>query len=86
MKKYVACANPRTVTDCQQAAKFGAVSEEDDDDLQEEGMLESMLDKVEPYGMFKNTLMSMKLQRFEATVPNPARTTIRTALAVREPH
>ena len=41
-----------------QAAKFGAVSEEEDDDLQEEGMLESMLDKIEPYSLFKNTLMS----------------------------
>jgi hypothetical protein len=42
-----------------QAQKFGAISDVDDDDLEEEGMLETPLDKVEPYILFKSTLMSM---------------------------
>lgn len=31
--------------------------EEVDDELEEEGVLDSPLDKLEPYGMFKNALM-----------------------------
>ena len=42
----------------QQAQKFGAAGDIDDDDLEEESMLETPLDKVEPYGVFKDTLMS----------------------------
>jgi hypothetical protein len=34
------------------------VSETEDDDLEEESMLETPLDQVEPYGIFKDTLMS----------------------------
>ena len=40
------------------AKKFGSVGDEDDDELEEEGLLETPLDKVEPYGLFKETLMS----------------------------
>ena len=43
-----------------QAQKFGAVSEADDDDeLEEESMLESPLDAVDPYIVFKTALMSI---------------------------
>lgn len=41
-----------------QAQKFGAGSNDDDDDLEEESLLETPLDRVEPYGLFKGTLMS----------------------------
>ena len=42
----------------QKAQKFGAVTDADDDELEEESMLDTALDKVEPYGLFKDTLMS----------------------------
>ena len=41
-----------------QAQKFNAVTDAEDDELEEESMLETPLDKIEPYGLFKNTLMS----------------------------
>ena len=40
------------------AQKFNAVTDAEDDELEEESMLETPLDKIEPYGLFKNTLMS----------------------------
>ena len=40
-----------------QAQKFSTITA-DDDDLEEEGLLETPLDKVEPYGLFKSSLMS----------------------------
>ena len=42
-----------------QSEKFGAAQEESDDELEEETLLETPLDKVEPYGLFKGTLFSM---------------------------
>lgn len=42
----------------QEAEKFGAYTE-DDEDLDEESLLETPLDKVEPYGMFKHVMLSM---------------------------
>jgi hypothetical protein len=43
----------------QEAAKFGSFADEDDDDdLDEESLLETPLDKVEPYGMFMHVLLS----------------------------
>lgn len=43
----------------QEAAKFGSFADDDDDeDLDEESLLETPLDKVEPYGMFKHVLLS----------------------------
>lgn len=33
--------------------------DDDEDDLDEASLLESPLDKIEPYGLFKNVLMSM---------------------------
>ena len=41
-----------------QAQKFGAAADESDDELEEESLLETPLDKVEPYGLFKETLLS----------------------------
>lgn len=42
----------------QEASKFGSI-DDDDDDMDEESLLETPLDKVEPYGMFKHVLLSM---------------------------
>lgn len=42
-----------------QSEKFGAAQDESDDELEEESLLETPLDKVEPYGLFKGTLFSM---------------------------
>lgn len=44
-----------------QAQKFGSFAEEDDDDLDEESLLETPLDKIEPYGLFKNVMLGMFL-------------------------
>ena len=41
-----------------QSEKFGAAQDESDDELEEETLLETPLDKVEPYGLFKGTLFS----------------------------
>ena len=40
-----------------QAQKLGAGSDDDDDGLEEESLLETPLDRVEPYGLFKSTLL-----------------------------
>jgi importin-7 len=40
------------------AQKFTSTYDDDDDDLEEESLLETPLDKLEPYGMFKHALMS----------------------------
>ncbi|KAF2813681.1 ARM repeat-containing protein [Mytilinidion resinicola] len=47
----------------EEAQKFTAVSDEDDDELEEESLLETPLDKVEPYGMFKNALMQLQQEQ-----------------------
>lgn len=39
------------------AQKFTTLSE-DEDELEEESLLETPLDRVEPYGLFKGTLLS----------------------------
>lgn len=41
-----------------EAQKFSSFADEDDEDLDEESLLETPLDKVEPYGMFKHVFMS----------------------------
>ena len=47
------------VSDCAQAQKFGQLAEDDDDEeLDEDSLLETPLDKVEPYGLFKDSLLS----------------------------
>jgi importin-7 len=41
------------------AQKFDAGNNDDDDDgMEEESLLETPLDRVEPYGLFKSTLFS----------------------------
>ena len=42
----------------EEAQKFTSVADDDDDDeLEEESLLETPLDKVEPYSMFKHALL-----------------------------
>lgn len=45
-------------TDTVQAQKFQNLEDDSDDELGEESLLETPLDKVEPYQLFKNALMS----------------------------
>ncbi|KAK4493904.1 hypothetical protein PRZ48_015089 [Zasmidium cellare] len=49
----------------QQASKFNAAVGEDegDDELEEESLLETPLDSMEPYGLFKETLSNMSQQQ-----------------------
>lgn len=42
----------------QEAQKFGSFADDEDDDMDEESLLETPLDKVEPYGMFKQVFLS----------------------------
>ncbi|KAJ5938622.1 hypothetical protein N7466_001756 [Penicillium verhagenii] len=42
----------------QEAQKFGAYGDDYDEDMDEESLLETPLDKVEPYGMFKQVFLS----------------------------
>ncbi|KAI9844267.1 MAG: hypothetical protein M1837_005677 [Sclerophora amabilis] len=44
----------------EEAQKFGAVADDDDDELEEESLLETPLDKVEPYGLFRNALLQLQ--------------------------
>jgi hypothetical protein len=54
---YASCY-ASTRTNKAQAQKFSSVEEDDDDDeLEEESLLETPLDKVEPYSMFKHALL-----------------------------
>jgi importin-7 len=41
-----------------QAQKFEQLADEDDDDLDEESLLETPLNRLEPYQMFKNVMIS----------------------------
>ncbi|KAJ5963739.1 uncharacterized protein N7479_003615 [Penicillium vulpinum] len=47
----------------QEAQKFGSYTDDDDDDMDEESLLETPLDKVEPYGMFKHVLLSLQQEQ-----------------------
>ncbi|KAI9700716.1 MAG: hypothetical protein M1836_002085 [Candelina mexicana] len=47
----------------EEAQKFGAVHGEEDDDLDEESLLATPLDKVEPYGLFKDALMRLQQEQ-----------------------
>lgn len=42
-----------------QAKKFGSFADDSDDELDEESLLGTPLDKVDPYGLFKSVLLSM---------------------------
>jgi importin-7 len=41
-----------------QAQKFGNIENDSDDELGEESLLETPLDKVEPYQLFRDALLS----------------------------
>lgn len=45
----------------EEAQKFGV--DDDDDELEEEGLLETPLDKVEPYSMFKHALLQLQQEQ-----------------------
>ncbi|KAI9830444.1 MAG: hypothetical protein M1819_005696 [Sarea resinae] len=47
----------------EEAQKFGAVSDDDDDELEEESLLETPLDKLEPYGMFRDALLKLQQEQ-----------------------
>ncbi|KAL1967020.1 hypothetical protein VTN77DRAFT_3544 [Rasamsonia byssochlamydoides] len=47
----------------QEAQKFGSFADDDDDELDEESLLETPLDKVEPYGLFKHVLMNLQQEQ-----------------------
>lgn len=42
-----------------QARKFGSFGDDDEEELDDESLLETPLDKIEPYGMFKHVLLGM---------------------------
>ncbi|KAK4926518.1 hypothetical protein LTR28_012130, partial [Elasticomyces elasticus] len=48
-----------------EAQKYNAITDNDgeDDELEEESLLETPLDKLEPYGMFKSALMQLQHQQ-----------------------
>ena len=50
-------ASYRILTPDVQAQKFSHFQDDDDQELEEESLLETPLDKVEPYGMFKTALL-----------------------------
>ncbi|KAJ5233055.1 hypothetical protein N7468_006011 [Penicillium chermesinum] len=47
----------------QEAQKFGSFADDDDEDLDEESLLETPLDKVEPYGMFKHVFLNLQSEQ-----------------------
>ncbi|KAJ5542273.1 hypothetical protein N7535_004694 [Penicillium sp. DV-2018c] len=47
----------------QEAQKFGSFADDDDDEMDEESLLETPLDKVEPYGMFKHVLLNLQQEQ-----------------------
>ncbi|EAT84518.2 hypothetical protein SNOG_08242 [Parastagonospora nodorum SN15] len=47
----------------EEAQKFSSVDDEDDDELEEESLLETPLDKVEPYSMFKHALLRLQQEQ-----------------------
>lgn len=74
----------------QQASKFGSIGDDDDDDeLEEESLLETPLDKVEPYGMFKQALFRKFLSLTRSKQQSADihhRTSTTTAPIVPRPH
>jgi hypothetical protein len=59
MKRYVyEFKRKNRFTYTPQAAKFGNLDNDSDDELGEESLLETPLDKVEPYQLFRDALMS----------------------------
>lgn len=54
-----------------QASKFGSYGDEDEEELDEESLLETPLDKVEPYSLFKNVLLGMYNLLYTYVTRNP---------------
>ncbi|KAK5168595.1 hypothetical protein LTR04_006231 [Oleoguttula sp. CCFEE 6159] len=50
-------------TDNSQAQKFTALGDDEDDELEEESLLETPLDKVEPYGLFRDALLQLQQEQ-----------------------
>ncbi|KAL0265089.1 Nonsense-mediated mRNA decay protein 5 [Diplodia seriata] len=46
-----------------QAQKFNVISDDDDDELEEESLLETPLDKLEPYSLFKAALLNLQQEQ-----------------------
>jgi hypothetical protein len=71
----------------EEAQKFSSVDDDEDDELEEESLLETPLDKVEPYGMFKHALFrkssAMRVVELALTC---CRTPAGTTRALRESH
>lgn len=42
-----------------QARKFGSFGDDDEEEIDDESLLETPLDKIEPYGLFKHVLLGM---------------------------
>ncbi|KAI9769954.1 MAG: hypothetical protein M1840_003664 [Geoglossum simile] len=47
----------------EEAQKFGASADTEEDELEEEGLLETPLDKVEPYTLFRDALLKMQQEQ-----------------------
>lgn len=52
-----------------EAQRFSSFADDDDEDLDEESLLETPLDKVEPYGMFKHVFLSKWSMSFHRKYP-----------------
>ncbi|TKA76473.1 hypothetical protein B0A49_02237, partial [Cryomyces minteri] len=51
------------VDEVEDAQKFTALGDDDDDELEEESLLETPLDKVEPYGLFRDALLQLQQEQ-----------------------
>ncbi|EON65354.1 hypothetical protein W97_04592 [Coniosporium apollinis CBS 100218] len=47
----------------EEAQKFTTISDDDDDELEEESLLETPLDRLEPYGLFKDSLLRLQQEQ-----------------------
>ncbi|OQE32280.1 hypothetical protein PENSTE_c001G06733 [Penicillium steckii] len=47
----------------QEARKFGSFADDDEEEMDEESLLETPLDKVEPYGMFKHVFLNLQSEQ-----------------------
>lgn len=47
----------------EEASKFSAITGDDDDELEEESLLETPLDEVEPYSLFKHSLLKLQSEQ-----------------------
>ncbi|KAF1959867.1 ARM repeat-containing protein [Byssothecium circinans] len=47
----------------EEAQKFNTIHDDEDDELEEESLLETPLDKIEPYGMFRQALLRLQSEQ-----------------------